>query len=766
MEQGTPITGSLAASDSDGDSLTYSLASGPANGTLTIDSAGNYTFTPEAGFSGTDSFTFQVTDSDGLSDTATVSIDVLAKDLDLSSGSEFQVSTETVQNQDDPSVAVFADGSYVVTWESRDGQDGSGAGVYGQRFDANDNPVGSEFQINSYTSGSQDNTEVATLNDGGFVVTWESNGQDGSVNGIYAQRFDSDGNTINSEFRVSTSTSGAQEDVTLTALDDGGFVAIWTGSGSGDVSGIFGQRFDSNGDPLGSEFRVNSYTTSDQLLPNVTSLTDGGFVVVWGSYGQDGSEEGIYGQRYDSNGDMVGSEFRVNSTTTNWQSHGVVTGLVGGGFVVTWESNDQDGSNKGVYGQMYDENGNEVGSEFKVNTTVASEQDDATVGALADGGFMVVWESYGQDGSGDGIYAQRYDSNGNEIGGEIQVSTYTTSNQVSPAIAVAPDGSVIVTWASEGQDGDLRGVYAHHYAVTSTGSHTFTGGDGDDSFTGGSFDDNLSGGAGADTLDGGAGNDVLAGDDGNDVLTGGAGADTLDGGAGSDTASYATSGAGVSVDLSAGTGSGGDAEGDTLTGIENLSGSAFADTLTGDSGANTLDGGDGADVLYGGNGADVLYGGDGDDSLYGGGGEDDASADTLYGGTGFDELTGGGGADTLFGGTDNDRLYGGSGGDTLVGGAGNDALLGGDGNDIFVFGSGDGTDTAFGGLQGGWTDTIQLEGYDGLAAYDGWTITLKSGHSVTATGADNIELSDDAAGTIALTDGSEISFEGIEKIEW
>ena len=103
---------------------------------------------------------------------------------------------------------------------------------------------------------------------------------------------------------------------------------------------------------------------------------------------------------------------------------------------------------------------------------------------------------------------------------------------------------------------------------------------------------------------------------------------------------------------------------------------------------------------------------------------------------------------------------------TLVGGAGNDALLGGDGNDIFVFGSGDGTDTAFGGLQGGWTDTIQLEGYDGLAAYDGWTITLKSGHSVTATGADNIELSDDAAGTIALTDGSEISFEGIEKIEW
>jgi Ca2+-binding RTX toxin-like protein len=103
--------------------------------------------------------------------------------------------------------------------------------------------------------------------------------------------------------------------------------------------------------------------------------------------------------------------------------------------------------------------------------------------------------------------------------------------------------------------------------------------------------ENVVGSAYADTLTGDAQANLLTGNAGKDTLVGGAGADTLDGGAGSDTASYFGSAAGVTVNLAAGSVSGGDADGDVLIGIENLTGSAYADLLTGDAGANTLSGG-------------------------------------------------------------------------------------------------------------------------------------------------------------------------------
>ena len=538
MEQNTPITGQLSAVDPDNlaGELTYSLVSGPANGSVVINADGSYTLAPDAGFDGADSFTFQVADPDGNISTATVSIDVLAKTVDMSSGSEFQVSTQTTGHQHDSSVTVLADGSYVIVWESNDGQDGSFAGVFGQRFDANDNPIGSEFQVNTFTSGSQDNPKVVALDNGGFVVVWESDGQDGDLNGIHGQRYDANGNTVGAEFGVNTTTTGAQEDVSISALSDGGFVVVWAGNGAGDAQGIFGQRYDANGNQAGSEFGINSTVSDSQDNAEVAALEGGGFVVVWS--GPDGSGYGVSGQRYDANGNTVGGEFQVNTTTTDYQDTAQITALSDGGFVVVWESYLQDGSSNGTYGQRYDANGNAVNSEFQINTTTAGDQGDPSIGALADGGFLVVWESSNQDGSGRGIYAQQYDSNGNTVGSETLVNTYTTNDQHAPTIALTSDGGVIVAWTSEGQDGSSGGIYAHHYAGISSGSHPMTGGTGNDSFIGGDQGGTISGGAG------------------NDILEGAAGADNLDGGAGVDTASYASSDQGVTVDLNAGTASG------------------------------------------------------------------------------------------------------------------------------------------------------------------------------------------------------------------
>jgi Ca2+-binding RTX toxin-like protein len=382
-------------------------------------------------------------------------------------GDEFQVNTYTDSWQQLSSVAALSDGGFVVTWESY-GQDGSGFGVYAQRYDQNGNPVGNEFQVNTYTDSLQYNPSITALSDGGFVVTWESLGQDGSSDEIYGQRYDQNGNPLGNEFRVNTYTDSSQRSPSITALSDGGFVVTWQSYGQdGSEMGIYAQRYDQNGNPLGEEFQVNTYTDSSQSSPSVTALSDGGFVVTWQSWGQDGSEMGIYAQRYDENGNPLGEEFQVNTDTDGLQLSPSVTALSDGGFVVTWTSWGQDGSDNDVYGQRYDENGNALGEEFQVNTDTDGLQFSPSVTALSDGGFVVTWTSDGRDGSSNGIYGQRYDENGNALGEEFQVNTYTDSSQHFPSVTALSDGGFVVTWESLGQDGSEAGIYAQRYDIVS-----------------------------------------------------------------------------------------------------------------------------------------------------------------------------------------------------------------------------------------------------------------------------------------------------------
>jgi hypothetical protein len=293
------------------------------------------------------------------------------------------------------------------------GQDGSDWGVYGQRFDSNGGKVGSEFQVNTRTTDWQQRPSITSLSNGGFVVVWQSGcttsgcaGQDGSYFGVYGQRFDSNGNKVGSEFQVNTWTTNDQAYPSITSLSNAGFVVVWESWGQdGYWDGVYGQRFDSNGYKVGSEFQVNTWTTDYQEYPSITSLSNGGFVVVWSGAGQ-GDNSGVYGQRFDSNGNKVGSEFQVNTWRTDEQSWPSITSLSNGGFVVVWHSNGQDGSYMGVSGQRFDSNGNKVGSEFQVNTWTTDFQGVPSITSLSNGGFVVVWESDGQDGSSWGVYGR------------------------------------------------------------------------------------------------------------------------------------------------------------------------------------------------------------------------------------------------------------------------------------------------------------------------------------------------------------------------
>ena len=284
---------------------------------------------------------------------------------------------------------------------------------------------------------------------------------------------------------------------------------------------------------------------------------------------------------------------------------------------------------------------------------------------------------------GDGIDTATY---ANAIAGVIADLTFGTNsdgdalqnieNLVGSAFADTLRGDAGANVIDGGAGDDLINAYG--------GADTINGGDGVDmvyydlsavgvninlaagSASGGNADgdtltgiENLKGSSFADQLTGDTGANVLNGGDGNDMLYGGAGADVLDGGAGIDAAGYYQSDAGVTVDLAAGTGTGGHAEGDVLSDIENLGGSKFNDTLSGNAGINQINGGSGDDTVAGVAGNDTLYGGNGTDQVDGGDGWD-----TLLGEAGDDQLAGGAGGDTLRGGDGADHLAGGADSDT------------------------------------------------------------------------------------------------------
>ena len=138
-----------------------------------------------------------------------------------------------------PSVALDADGDFVVAWESYGfqdfHQDGSSGGIFARRFSAAGSPLATEFQVNTYTTNNQYDPSVALDDDGGFVVTWSSNGQDrGLFGGIFARRFSAAGSPVAAEFQVNAYTIGTQR-LPSVALDaDGDFVVAWGTSGGMD----------------------------------------------------------------------------------------------------------------------------------------------------------------------------------------------------------------------------------------------------------------------------------------------------------------------------------------------------------------------------------------------------------------------------------------------------------------------------------------------------------------------------------------------------
>lgn len=400
----------------------------------------------------------------------------VAQDPFFPVGTETLINAETAAEQNDAEIAVRPDG-FVVTWESL-GQDGSDDGVFFRLIDTNGMPVGDDFQVNTTTVGAQGDPDVATRSDGSFIIVWDSSGgQDGAGRGVFGRLFDSSGVPVSGEIAINQDTLGDQNDGVVAVQQDGSFIVVWE-SGVGDAAGydIVGRLFNSAGAPETNDFQVNTHTPSDQ--EDIAIGVDGndGFVVVWESDDQDFSYEAIAGQRLASDGSLVGDEFQVNTYTADRQANpGLAVNSVGG-FVVVWEDYFQDILGVTTFGRVYDGSDNPVATtmtEFQVDMYPGTTQAYPQPAFTDDDTFVVVWESENQDGSSYGIFRNTFDTAGNALGTDTLVNTFTTGPQQEPKIAVGDDYALVV-WADFGCCGDL---YGQAFSLTTIFADGFESGD-------------------------------------------------------------------------------------------------------------------------------------------------------------------------------------------------------------------------------------------------------------------------------------------------
>jgi hypothetical protein len=412
-------------------------------------------------------------------------------------GTEFNVNTFP-GTQYAPAVAMDAVGNAVIVWDSP-GQDGSGDGVYAQRYHETSDtaaPIVSDVTVNGQRVASQPLRDVSQL-----VVSFSENlsttggitGSNSVTNranwGLTQSGIDISAQIASVAFAFNSLTHQYQATLTFTpVLADGDYVltarqslADLAGNAlDGDLDGIPGGNFlraFSVRPPvkLGPEFQVSFSFSADS--PSIARNANGNFVVAWETIRTDGFA--ISAQLYTSSGAAVGGEIYVNNVSLNTFSFSTqITSVAmdaNGGFVIAWEGISSTDSPE-IYARRFNSAGIAVGSQFGVNQFTTGAQTQPSVAMDEAGDFVIAWQSDGQDGSFYGIYAKRYSAAGVELpppplvplgaGNEFRVNSATSGNQRRPSVAVAAGGDFVIAWQNTVQNAAGNfGIYAQRYSA-------------------------------------------------------------------------------------------------------------------------------------------------------------------------------------------------------------------------------------------------------------------------------------------------------------
>ncbi len=671
-------------------------------------------------------------------------------------------------------VAALADGGFVVTSVEED-PDAVAGDIVLQRFDATGVKIGSEIAVNVTTAYPSASPSVAVLADGGYVVVWMSD-----QFGVLARHFDSDGTAIGGEIRINTTGVGSSirfDKSPVVALADGGYIVTWTLSSS---AGVYTQRVDADGSL--SAFNINGTASNDTLNGGAgvringlagDDTLDGAAMV-----GGDGNDTYVVDNSLDKVVEKSGTGSGIDTVRSSVDfvlSDNVENLILTGSGYLKGTGNDLDNTitgNNSPSNKLTGNGGNDVLNGGSGNDTLIGGSGNDTLNGGLSGDQM-------EGGTGnDTYYVDGYSDRITEVSNRASGGIDTIISTISLNLHSLVENLTLAGTANEsGMGNSLDNII-----IGNSGNNGLSGAAGKDTLVGGAGNDSLNGGTGIDRMEGGTGNDyyfvdqttdvviessasnggidtiissvarslgayqenltltdslaingngnsldntlignananTLRGFDGNDVLDGGAGADTLDGGIGNDVFILAN---GFDTIIDSG---GNDVirstisrtlvdysfiERLTLQGTDNINGTgnAFKNTITGNDGDNTLDGGGSQDTLAGGLGNDRYMLAAGNDTVSDSGGIDTIYSTisrslmsyaeierlTLQGGANINgtgnllnnSLAGNTGNNTLIGAAGNDIISGGAGNDILIGGTGNDTLTGGSGKDAFV----------------------------------------------------------------------------------
>jgi hypothetical protein len=378
---------------------------------------------------------------------------------------EFLVNTYTTGFQWTPAIASDGSGAFVVAWQGLSAN-GSSYDVLARRYTPAGVPIdAAEFVINTYTVGSQGAPAVAAHADGRLTFVWTSYGQDGDGHGVFGRQFDSAGLPVGGEFKVSEYTTGSQRNPSVAMDGLGGFVVAWNDeSRDGDDNAVFARRFDRSGVPHGSEFQVNTYTTGDQRLrPGaVASDAEGNFVVVWSSYRGETRSGEIFARRFDAAGVPRASEFHVNAVTSRNQIGGSVIAKATGEFVVFWDSGMHPGGDTwDVVARRFDVAGIAEGLEFIVNQQILTTQVKANASFDAEGNFVVVWSSYHNHNTD--VFGRVFDGD-SALTDEFVLPSFAPGVQQQYPVVAAHGSEFVVAWHARDEPASL-GIFSRRFRV-------------------------------------------------------------------------------------------------------------------------------------------------------------------------------------------------------------------------------------------------------------------------------------------------------------
>ncbi len=328
-------------------------------------------------------------------------------------------------------------------------QDGDWFGIFGRKISPDESIFGAEALqepelVNTITAGTQNFSSIGVSQDGNFSIAWEG-ASDINATGIYKRDYM---NEIAQEQRIIVSNDLQTVHCQVAQNSAGMQVVVWHEKPNDFRSEgieLKATLFDENGIEVAENIPINTFTARDQVLPSVGMDEEGNFVVAWHGWG--GSREyGIYARRYNAQGEALSEPFLVNENLSWGKAYADIAVQANGNFMIVWQSAGQHNGRTGIYGKIYNALGEVLQSEFQLNSNEIKNNQFPSVTILADEGYLTVWTQ--QEDTGALIIGRKYDRGGNSIGAAFQVNTEPEKYQLKPQIAADQEGNFIVAWSA------------------------------------------------------------------------------------------------------------------------------------------------------------------------------------------------------------------------------------------------------------------------------------------------------------------------------